>query len=128
MHLQTGNTPSPRTTDFVEFYSFTIAQNVVTLWKKFTGFIKNIFIWCWLMNSVTLASSGLMSILSYLSSFSTFFSFLFIFKLDKSLSSGFYVCKADSPLIEPHFQSFCSGYFWRWGLMKYLHITKNSEI
>jgi hypothetical protein len=34
---------------------------------------KKIFIWCWLMNSVTLASSWLMSMLSYLSSFLHFY-------------------------------------------------------
>jgi hypothetical protein len=43
------------------------------------------------MNSVTLASNRLMSMFSYLSSFSALFSFLFMFQLDKSLTSGFYV-------------------------------------
>jgi hypothetical protein len=68
-------------------------------------FIRNIFIGCWLMNSVTLAFSCLMSILNYLSSLSAFFSF-FIFWLDKFVKLELYVCKADSLLLKLHFQSF----------------------
>jgi hypothetical protein len=122
------------TPDFVEFYSNTlfkqhlIAENMVTLWEKFTGFIKYIFIWWWLMNSVTLASSGLISILSYLSSFSQFFSFLFTFWLDKSLNSGLYVCKADSLLIEPQFHFFASVIFGNGGSWNICTSPKNIEI
>jgi hypothetical protein len=49
---------------------------------------KNVIIGCWLMNSVTLASTGLISTLNYLSSCSAFLSFL-IFWLDKVWIQGF---------------------------------------